>query len=463
MAALMNVAAVAAGAASAARTSVPHAGAPAAHRLGVVADDLTGATDIGSMSAKAGHLTHVHSHDGFTGGGAVPSVPVCVLDTDSRFDDPRTAYDKVHAATGVLADAGYQRFHKKTCSVFRGNVGAEFDAMLDALGEEFAVVVLGFPKNGRTTRDGVHHVNGVRLEDSAFRHDPVHPMTDSDLVAILGAQTGRRVSLATHELVAGGPAALAAVIGAARDSGGYLIVDVVDQAALTTIAAAVELAEVRVLCGASGLVEELARLWPAPHDPTAATRLDAPLGGAEGVLVIAGSLTPQTRDQVARVRKAGIETFTLDPLTVLSTEAAAARAIDALAAAAAGRVARGEPVLVHADHSPDAVQATQNAGLQRGLDRAATGRLVSTSLAKVAARCRESAGVRRLVVAGGDTSAAVCRALGIRGLRVLDEVAPGVPACLSLSRDAVAAVFKSGSFGGPEFLVEAVAHLQEVA
>ncbi|HZJ09691.1 MAG TPA: four-carbon acid sugar kinase family protein [Trueperaceae bacterium] len=444
--------------------------------LGVVADDLTGATDVGSMSAKAGHLTyvyrHVYAHGSFHGGrhGAV-----CVLDTDSRLNDTETAYAKVFEATKALRAAGCERFHNKTCSVFRGNVGPEFDAMLDALGAEFAVVVLGFPKNGRTTVDGVHYVNGVRLEDSPFRHDPVHPMTQSRLVDILSAQTQRRVSSIGHEVVAGGEVALTAAIAAERERGGYLILDVVDQAALATIAAALVAADVRVSCGASAVVEELALAWPAPTDPGAATRLVAPLDGSScgpsGVLVVAGSLTPQTAEQIEWARDAGIRTLTLDTTAVFS-EAGAYQEVTRLARLAAEVVSRGDSVLVHADNRPQAVRSTQAAGAALGLDRAATGRLVSGALAQVADLCREHVGLTKLVVAGGDTSAAVCRRLGVHALRVLAEVAPGVPACEAFGGDAedvggsdagrLIAVFKSGSFGGPKFLVTAVAHLQEV-
>ena len=87
-----------------------------------------------------------------------------------------------------------QQYINKQCSVFRGNIGPEFDAMLDALGLNFAPVVLGFPDNGRTTLDGIHYVYGEKLEDSQFRNDPVNPMRESNLVKILAVQTRRPVT-----------------------------------------------------------------------------------------------------------------------------------------------------------------------------------------------------------------------------------------------------------------------------
>ena len=126
-------------------------------KMGVVADDVTGSNDIGIMFAKSGYLTYVQAFkDGSSSyAAAQPEPDILILDTNSRLDPPEVAYRKVFDATRQLQQAGCRQFHNKTCSVFRGNIGAEFDAMLDALGLEFAVVVLGFPKNGRTTVDGI--------------------------------------------------------------------------------------------------------------------------------------------------------------------------------------------------------------------------------------------------------------------------------------------------------------------
>src|SRR5690606_21752077 len=229
--------------------------------MGVVADDITGSNDIGIMFAKAGLLAHVYAFPGVESLAApgVEAPDITILDTNSRLDPPDVAYDKVFAATRALIAAGCTRFHNKTCSVFRGNIGVEFDAMLDALGQEFAVVVLGFPKNGRQTIDGIHYVRGVKLEESEFRNDPAHPMRRSNLVEILQSQTRRTVGLIDHQVVAQGEDALREAIEAARERWNYVIVDVVDQDALKTIACAVR--DCPVLCGSSAIAEELPAAW----------------------------------------------------------------------------------------------------------------------------------------------------------------------------------------------------------
>ena len=188
---------------------------------------------------------------------------VLILNTNSRLDDRETAYQKVRQTTRRLQARGCRLFFNKTCSVFRGNIGAEFDAMLDELGEEFAVVVLGFPKNGRITREGIHYVWGVPLAESEFRCDPMHPMRESNLVKILGSQTRRKVGLIDYRVVDAGPAALSRALEESRAKYNYVILDVTGQDSLVSIAQAVQ--DKYVLCGSSALGKNCRPCWARPR------------------------------------------------------------------------------------------------------------------------------------------------------------------------------------------------------
>lgn len=433
--------------------------------IGVVADDITGSGDIGIMFAKAGMAAQMYS---FTDPQMelvrLEEADVVILDTNSRFDEPAVAYDKVFAATKRLQREGATQFINKTCSVFRGNIGAEFDAMLDALGLEFAVVVLGFPKNGRTTVDGIHYVHGVKLEESEFRNDPVHPMRRSDLVGILQAQTKRRVAAIGREAVSRGPEALRAALDAERAQGGYVIVDVTDQEALAVIARAV--VHEPVLCGASALAEELAPLLPRREAAAAGTGGEAsgrpgPRPGT-GILVAAGSLMPQTAAQIRRLAGTGVPAARLDAHAWV-TEPARREALKAeLVAALSATMRAGGDALVHTPFDPAEVERTKQAGRALGLSNTDVSRLVSAALADVAAAVLAVTGQNRAVIAGGDTSAAVCARLGVTGLRVHREIAAGLPSCWTLTEPPLLLVLKSGSFGAADFFESALAHLKEI-
>jgi uncharacterized protein YgbK (DUF1537 family) len=421
--------------------------------MGVVADDVTGSNDIGIMFAKEGCLTHVYE----AGEAVAEPIPdIVILNTNSRLDPPEVAYQKVFAATRKLQASGCRRFHNKTCSVFRGNIGAEFDAMLDALGLEFAVVVLGFPKNGRTTVDGIHYVHGKKLQDSEFRDDPIHPMRQSNLVEILQAQTRRKVAALNHKAVARGPRALRAEIEQMRPRCQYLILDVTGQVALKVIAAAV--AAEAVLCGSSAIAEELPAVWGVRPTPPSRLALPAPAG--TGILITAGSLMPQTAAQIEHLRNLGAPVFVLDTARLFDPDSRA-KEIEALAQGIAERLGLGQDVVLQSPNLPQQVEAARQKGRAHGYKSTETARLVSGALAEVTAAVLAQAGQNRLVVAGGETSAAVCERLGVRGMRVWREIQPGLPSCLSLNDPPRLLVLKSGSFGQADFFQRALEHLRE--
>ncbi|XID93448.1 four-carbon acid sugar kinase family protein [Paenibacillaceae bacterium WGS1546] len=430
--------------------------------IGVVADDITGANDIGVMFAKFGLLTHVYAYEAFSAerlkdSGERPDV--VVLDTNSRLDSGDTAYRKVAEATGKLREAGVRQWVNKTCSVFRGNVGREFDAMLDTLQAGFAVVVLGFPKNGRTTVDGIHYVRGKLLEASEFRDDPVHPMKQSDLAAILRGQTRRRIANLRYPAIEQGPEALRERIAAMRGVCEYLILDVRSQADLAAIAEAVQ--DEAVLCGSSGLAEELAaRMAASGRARGTPAPLRVPQKPGVGMLCAAGSLMPQTAAQIDDLKRRGVPAFELDSLAVLDEKERTAT-LDWLSNAASERMLNGENVLVHTSNRTERVEETKRIGLRAGMTAEEVSRAVSAAVAEAATRITERTGQPRLVVAGGETSAAVCGRMGIRGMRVWKEIEPGLPSCVSLGSRPKLLVLKSGSFGKPDFFAAAFAHLQQ--
>lgn len=425
--------------------------------VGVVADDITGAGDIGVMFSKHGYAVRI-----FGSGTDLRTLPqrlrscrcdVAILDTNGRLDAAPLAYRKVRRAASALKQVGCQLYWKKTCSVFRGNVGVEFDALLDELGEEFGVAVAAFPKNGRCTRDGLHYVHGRLLAESEFARDPVHPMTESNLVTLLSAQTKRAVGLIPLHLVQQGPEAIRQELDGARAAGiSYALCDAERQEDLAAIAAAA--AGERVLLGSSALAEELPKVWapPAPFDPLAGVKF----ADAGGVLVVAGSVMPQSQAQVEAMAAAGAKVVTLASDAALTSPDAA---VTAIAREAVDALQRGIHTVIRSENHPDAVAAAHALGEERGMEPAAVSRLISALLARAAQKTLAETSTSRLVVLGGETSGAVCRTLGIDETLVLDEIAPGLPVSLALGERPMQLVLKSGSFGGPGFVREAIAHL----
>jgi uncharacterized protein YgbK (DUF1537 family) len=295
----------------------------------------------------------------------------------------------------------------------------------------------------------------VRLEESEFKNDPIHPMKKSNLVEILSEQTDRKVANLNNEWIQRGSEALNEKIRAMQAECDYLILDVVDQEALRTIAAAVR--DFPVLCGSSALAEELPYAWGGIGGESGLVQM-ARMDGV-GILCVAGSLMPQTAAQIRHLVTRGVSDFELNPVNLFDADTRhleVARLIGEITE----RLLDGEDVVFHSSNEPDALKKTDLAGARLGLAKTEVSRMVSRTIAEVTAQALERSGQNRLIVAGGETSAAVCARLGVNGMVIWKEIQPGLPSCLTLSPNPLLLVLKSGSFGSPDFFQRALEHLR---
>ncbi|MEJ8672658.1 four-carbon acid sugar kinase family protein [Streptomyces sp. MS1.AVA.1] len=178
-------------------------------RLGCLADDFTGATDLANNLVRAGMrvVQLIDVPEDRIDGQAIDADAV-VIALKSRTTPASDAVDASLRALAWLRSAGAEQIYFKYCSTFdstpAGNIGPVTEALMDALGADFTIATPAFPDNGRTVFKGHLFVGDVLLSDSGMRHHPLTPMTDSNLVSVLQAQTGRPVGLVDHTVVAGG-------------------------------------------------------------------------------------------------------------------------------------------------------------------------------------------------------------------------------------------------------------------
>lgn len=419
----------------------------------VIADDVTGANDIGIMYAKAGLHTLVYSF----GDGELKEYEKCdvlIIDTDSRFDTRMIAYEKVCRALDQVPKEGTIQYINKQCSVFRGNIGAEFDAMLDTLDQNFAVIVLGFPNNGRTTRHSRHFVFDTLLEDSQFCKDPVHPMTSSDLVEILKKQTVRSVSAIHYEVYQQGKDAVKEALAKAKKKVQYCIMDVRDNEDLKLLAEV--LADEKIICGSSALSEFLAQNYskknPAPY-PLIEESLE------EKILCMAGSLTPQTSAQIQFMKDQGYPVFQLDTTKLFTASEKKQESDRIIKQVNLIYEAGSRFALIHTMNKEKEVEKTKEIALTSNCgiyDNTEVSSMVSAVLAQIGESVIRKNQIAGIIICGGDTSASICAKLNISGMKVLDEIESGLPTCQSVNAPYYKMVLKSGSFGTAEFIEKAV-------
>ncbi len=414
--------------------------------IAVIADDITGANDIGIMYAKSNLDTIVYDYKATS----YQQSDVIVVDTNSRFDSYEVAYKKVYEAVKTFKDKEVKQYVNKQCSVFRGNIGAEFDAMLDALNEEFAVVVLGFPDNGRTTIHSNHYVHGVLLEESQFKHDPVHPMNKSNLVQILQEQTKRKVGSIHYEIIEQGSEVLKKEINSYKNLVNYVILDVRDNKDLETIAKAVY--DEKIICGSSALSKYLAQQY---DKTTISTNVLSVENKQNKILCIAGSLTPQTISQISYIKNSGYKTICLNT-KLLFRESETATECKRILLEVSKLYETENFVMVHSMNSNEDVNETKQIAKEYGINNTEVSKLVSETLAYLSETIIKQYNINNIIVCGGDTSASLCSALKIKGLRILEEIEAGLPTCQSIDYPYYKMVLKSGSFGTCEFIKKAI-------
>lgn len=420
--------------------------------LAAIADDYTGASDLANTWRRNGLSTIQtigvpRSLD--TGGAEAIVVSLKIRSVP--------AGEAVAAATRAyewLKAIGVGHVMYKICSTFdstdQGNVGPVTDALRGMAGSGWSLVTPAFPGTRRTVFKGHLFVEDVLLSESPLKDHPLNPMRDADLVRVLSRQSSDRVGLLDLVTVHGGVEACRARIERlAADGVTSIIADAIFEGDLETLGRIAIGSPVST--GASGLGLGLAR--SVARDAAGS----APETGADDLVghaaILAGSCSTRTLQQIAEAEK-------IMPVLRLDADALVASGGDVTESLtwATARLADG-PVLIAAGADPAEVRRVQAA---HGAQRAS--HTIEAAIGTLAAALVDG-GVRRLVVAGGETSGAVVDRLGIAGFRVGEEIAPGVPALRTIGRPGgdLAMILKSGNFGGPDFFEHALARLQDRA
>ncbi|HSW24436.1 MAG TPA: 3-oxo-tetronate kinase, partial [Burkholderiaceae bacterium] len=420
--------------------------------LGAIADDFTGATDLANTLVRGG-MRCVQTI-GVPDGVLDAQADAVVVALKSRTIAAADAVALSLQALRWLQQQGVGQFYFKYCSTFdstpQGNIGPVTDALLDALhgaGQGFTIACPAFPTNQRTVFKGHLFVGDVLLSDSGMRNHPLTPMTDANLVRVLQAQTPRRVGLVAHEVVVKGPDAIRLRFDALRSEGiGIAVLDAISDADLMRIGVALK--DLRLVTAGSGIAMGLPQNWLGSGGLEAGANVQSlPLVSGR-TAVVSGSCSVATNAQVRHFREQSRPALQLDPMALAVDGEVVARAL----AWCEAQPADG-PLLVYATAEPAAVQRVQG---ELGVQTA--GELVERALARIAVGLVER-GVRRLVVAGGETSGAVVQALGVRQLAIGAQIDPGVP--WTAARSPVCGgqwlhlALKSGNFGSTDFFSKA--------
>jgi uncharacterized protein YgbK (DUF1537 family) len=400
-------------------------------RLGIIADDLTGAADTAAALARPGAPVRAWL-------GPRPLGPVAstvAVTTDSRRRPPDQAAEATRASASALRSAGLTLLYKKVDSNLRGNVAAELAAAMEVAGGP-VLFAPAFPQRGRTTIGGVQCIEGVPVAETEMGRDPQAPARCSDVAELL-APSISGVTRCPLEVVRAGPEAIRARL---RD-GGVLVCDAETDADLEAAAeAALAHPQLSLVAGCAGLAAAVARQLYGERP-----RATWPEGSRGPCLAVLASASETLSAQVEHTASRGLATIPLSCANVAERDEALPELREAIARAVAA-LAEGRDALVYS------VGTAGSRLVPARHDPARWVELVVEHLAHLAFVSVRQGRPRALLVGGGSTAQGVLDALGATALDVDDEPLPGLAAGLivggELDRRPVA--LKPGAAGGPE-------------
>ena len=419
--------------------------------LGCIADDFTGATDLASMLARSG--VNVSLRIGVPLSTPENTAEIEVIALKTRSISASKAIEESLSALKWLKEAGAKKYFFKYCSTFdstaEGNIGPVSEALMNELKVDQTIYCPAFPENGRSIYMGNLFVGQKLLSESSMKDHPLTPMNDSNLMRLLSAQVSRRVGLADRIIVNSGVNSLKEkLISLKENDVPHVIVDAVTDTDLDTIASACQ--DMDFITGGSALAMPLAEFYKASGKISANDNSFMNKKLNTGSIILSGSCSEMTIIQVKNFIQRGAAAFQLDPIDL--AENGVKKVLDWLSSQDFTK-----NIIIYATSDPDTVKKVQ---AELGVDMA--GKIVEQGLSECAIAAREL-GIKNFIIAGGETSGAITKALNVKQLDIGIEIAPGVPWTFSGKRNnQIALSLKSGNFGSEEFFTEALSKLENL-
>ena len=412
-------------------------------KVGVLADDLTGAFDTGVQFRNWGLSVEVLIGD-VKDYSKLGGVDVVVVDTESRGLKPEDAFWRVYRATEKLISFGVERIYKKVDSTLRGNIGSELDAAKEASSAKLAFFAPAYPTYGRTTLAGKQLVNNTPIDKTEYVNELL--AKTAEIAAIIGAQSKRMVGIVDFEKVNGGVDSIKSAVEELKKSGVEIVVfDVLTEKHLIDISRAA--GDTRVFVGSAGFASEipigLGMKVPKP------------------VLSVCGSTRSLSRIQVHNLHyRLGFREIEIDILKLVEGGPAVKAEVERCVGEAVTVLKAGVDVSITSVPTESSVEEFVSYALAHGIKETEAKLFIEEALAEVTFAVLNEVEVLGLILTGGATSLMVCQKLQVDRVSILEEIEPGIP--LVRLSNGMPAITKAGGFGVEDSLVQATQRLRRL-
>lgn len=425
-------------------------------KLAIIADDLTGANDSGVQLARHGLKTTVLLDMDET---SIKNYEAVVFDTDSRSIDQVEAYEKVKQTVQFLILAGFKSIFKKLDSTMRGNIGAEIDAVYDAVKPNFMMIAPGYPKNNRSIRESTHYLNGIPLGETEISKDPKTPVTTSYLPDLLKQQTKQAIGTITVDDLAQGEKHIQNKIKTYFESNiPYLIIDSTEENHLEQILNYTKnLPYQFAWVGSAGIANYL----PAYYDiPEKQKQLTIPKNNGP-ILTVIGSVNKNSRAQLnVLLETTSTYAIPFESFKAVTNELEKDQEIKKVYQEAYQKAKDGHDVVIYSTGEKVDIEKAWKAGEANGLNHTEISNEIVKAIGTICAELLENKCFKGVTMTGGDTAKQICSLWDVKGFELLDELEIGVPISRFLGIDDLYVITKAGGFGSKNVFMTAINKLK---
>jgi D-threonate/D-erythronate kinase len=425
-------------------------------KVGIIADDLTGANDTGVQFARKGYNTSVLMSEDDT---IQTDLDVIVIDTDSRDLSPEDAYRRVKDTCEFMKRLKPEINYKKIDSTMRGNIPAELDGVYDSLKPDFVIVAPGYPKNNRKVENGVIYIHNKPLHETEFANDPKSPITDSNVVDILIKGTKYNVGLISRDDMKEGMDYIAKKMALFhKNKTPYLVFDSATEEELAKIVKVVQMTGYKVVwSGSAGLANHLLKDAPSKHQ---VGNTEVPKNSLP-VLMVVGSVNKNSRRQLEVVlSEDDVKGIMLYSHQVIADEHSLMEETLRVMNDVEQAIKNNKHIVLYSSGNPEEVELANQIGVGLGLTPKMVSEKISEVLGQLTSTIINNYEIDRLFLTGGDTAKKVCNSLGIVEFKLRDEVEVGVPIGILPYDREILTITKAGGFGSELSLLQSIAILK---
>jgi len=423
-------------------------------KIGIIADDLTGANDSGVQLTEKGLNTSVlfeiteqtsHLDSGI------------VINTDSRALVQKQAFDVTKQAAEFLKKSGYPHIYKKMDSTLRGHIGTELKAINEVMNPEFIFISPAFPALGRTTKDGIHYVNGTKIADTETANDPKHPVKESFIPALIEKEIGEAVGLLKKEDVTSASVFQERINQLKQENIHYLVSDAETEEELLQAAREMSRMSTNVIwAGSAGLAEVLPEVLGLSEKTDTRS-----FPRSKQTITVCGSLSGVTQSQVRfAMKQPGVSGIELDTMHIFSSDWEKLKE-DYLSTCIA-KLREGMDIVLYLPSNDEIRTEVKKIGNQLGLSSNQIGERISGAIGEIVSKLVQADDkLSGLVLTGGDTAKDTAKALGGVGIRLVKQIEAGIPlgTLIGTDRD-FTVVTKAGAFGKEGSIYHAIQELK---